>query len=1166
MVNDDGQADLFNLNMNTNNWDAPPGVHDELIENPIVPVPLDANYIGPPPPPRWVLTRKDQWQRIYDTTGRLLYHTDSTREPPLAIRIAHHPDDGWHDPEPPAGFWRIRDMTICLRLAFHYEPGTQRLERICEEYGQSREWVFHYDAVTGYLESVEMRRNTTADPECDDGICQSIWTISFTYDSDGRIETLTDKEGHVYEMDYNDAGRLSQATPPSPDAGDSVDNWPNAQVFTYQHVAEPLGVETQYTDPRLKQWDFEFDLEGVLRSMTDPLSRESLFAHDADYNVTGFTNERAATWTATYDDRGNRLSLTDPLGQRREWTYDAFNNLTSITPPLDASGNVDTSKCIEFDYEDYVGVDIADFTHLTRITEPPDGQGSTSAETNLAYYHESDYESVGELKSITDTNGVQNRFEYRPHHGTINHWWEGPDETGLRSATYPVETRIDQMNCDGNPLETDGWNYGADQDYDPQGNPIDGECEPVEGFGIQTRDAFYDPPLDDYMPVENCADYVPMPNCFGSCGVRQYDRMGNLESAALTIQAVYNAIYLDTQFPNTNDEMSARSLTCDYDAVYRLRTVMLETQEPTATSTNYDDLNRPSITRAYAFTPNEVGDVVSMTGPDSAVTEYVYDDVRRLIEVEVDSNTVVTYDYTQWETLGRVTATFANGTSTEWTFDAANQLDHVTHKNGGTVLLDLDYTWTPDGLVDSIAETGSGGSYTVDFTYDKRGRLINETRTGGSGLPPQCYNLGYTYDQVGNRLSMTDYLADPDVVTTFHYDYQNPNWLDDYGTMNNRLIWQETWQDTSPEPTPIQTKWYDYWRGGHVERIVTEEATTPGNYFVEHFQYNGAQQMWLYRTFTCQADAQREPTNVVGVAAWEFRYAGNRQRYLVRERDPNIPDWSDSGHPPYLTPLNNGQWHDYVGDQIYSDFTMNLANPLNPVVNLGTRYHHGGEGDGALVAMDGGPGYTLANRRFFHGDMLGTTRLLTSTGGAITQSTVFTAFGELLGSAPTNMSRYGYCGTWGYQADGLADSGWTGPDAMQVGARWYVPSAGRFLARDPDGILGELNVYAYCGLMPTGYVDPTGTIAVCGDAMATAALGAFLDASIAVGAIAVGAAITDAATEMYKEHTKKARKSTGGKHQKGQKAAKRKNGDKKRQKPSWKPRGCFFPGFDGDDS
>ncbi|MBN1510487.1 MAG: RHS repeat-associated core domain-containing protein [Phycisphaerae bacterium] len=80
-------------------------------------------------------------------------------------------------------------------------------------------------------------------------------------------------------------------------------------------------------------------------------------------------------------------------------------------------------------------------------------------------------------------------------------------------------------------------------------------------------------------------------------------------------------------------------------------------------------------------------------------------------------------------------------------------------------------------------------------------------------------------------------------------------------------------------------------------------------------------------------------------------------------------------------------------------------------------------------------------------------------------------------------------GVWGYQehdADGLSGpdnilgSPPTGPAIgevfpfLHVGARHYDPSTGRFLQRDPIGIRGGLNVYAYCMNNPVRSTDPSG--------------------------------------------------------------------------------------------
>jgi RHS repeat-associated protein len=65
--------------------------------------------------------------------------------------------------------------------------------------------------------------------------------------------------------------------------------------------------------------------------------------------------------------------------------------------------------------------------------------------------------------------------------------------------------------------------------------------------------------------------------------------------------------------------------------------------------------------------------------------------------------------------------------------------------------------------------------------------------------------------------------------------------------------------------------------------------------------------------------------------------------------------------------------------------------------------------------------------------------------------------------------RYGYAGAWGYQSQNEFPF-------LHIGARYYDPATGRFLQRDPIGIVGALNVYEYVGGSPTAKVDPTGLV------------------------------------------------------------------------------------------
>jgi RHS repeat-associated protein len=83
--------------------------------------------------------------------------------------------------------------------------------------------------------------------------------------------------------------------------------------------------------------------------------------------------------------------------------------------------------------------------------------------------------------------------------------------------------------------------------------------------------------------------------------------------------------------------------------------------------------------------------------------------------------------------------------------------------------------------------------------------------------------------------------------------------------------------------------------------------------------------------------------------------------------------------------------------------------------------------------------------------------------------------GEPLGT------RYQYDGGWGYESGLISLFGedeTLPPVTLQhVGWRWYQPSIGRFVQRDPVGISGGMNVYLYWRAVPLVGVDPLGLLA-----------------------------------------------------------------------------------------
>ena len=103
--------------------------------------------------------------------------------------------------------------------------------------------------------------------------------------------------------------------------------------------------------------------------------------------------------------------------------------------------------------------------------------------------------------------------------------------------------------------------------------------------------------------------------------------------------------------------------------------------------------------------------------------------------------------------------------------------------------------------------------------------------------------------------------------------------------------------------------------------------------------------------------------------------------------------------------------------------------------------------------------------KFYHGDALGSTRGITNTSQAVTDSVLYDGFGMTVSRTGTTPTPFGFVGKGQYQTDN--DSG-----LMLLGHRYYDASVGRFISSDPAKA-GD-NWYAYCDNNPLGKTDPNG--------------------------------------------------------------------------------------------
>ncbi len=144
---------------------------------------------------------------------------------------------------------------------------------------------------------------------------------------------------------------------------------------------------------------------------------------------------------------------------------------------------------------------------------------------------------------------------------------------------------------------------------------------------------------------------------------------------------------------------------------------------------------------------------------------------------------------------------------------------------------------------------------------------------------------------------------------------------------------------------------------------------------------------------------------------------------------------------------------------VTTDYAIDLAGGLTQV--LADSQHTYLYGNGRIAQ------YRAGGVDYFLGDALGSVRQLVDGNGNVTLAKNYEPYGELMDSAGSRGTSYGYTSEW-TDATGL----------VYLRARYYAPWQGRFLNRDMwDGDYNQplsLNKWLYVSANPINLVDPTG--------------------------------------------------------------------------------------------
>jgi RHS repeat-associated protein len=546
-----------------------------------------------------------------------------------------------------------------------------------------------------------------------------VWT--YGYDADGRLATVRDPLGHIQVANaYGAEGRVQSQT----------DALGKTTTFAWDAATQ---VATA-TDANGKLWRHDYD-EDVLAKEIDPLGNVTQVGRDPDLNETAITGPTGERTTMAYGVSGNLLAATAPasLGSvRKTFDYNGRNDPVLVT---DARGKVtaytyDTQGNVASVTQD--GTRVAAYTYdgAGRVPTSADGNGKTTSYT---------YDGSGDLDSLTDPLGNETTYTY--------------DGAGR------VLTRVDPKgNCAGCTPADFTWTYS----YDPAGRQLT-ETDPL---GHTTTNAY-----DDAGRLTSSTDANNHTTSYTYDDANRILRETAPDPDGLGPQVAPVTSYGFDAVGNKVTETDPRGNTTSfaYDAANRL------TRE-TGTDPDGAGPQAPPVT-TYVYDPD--GNLASLveprgnapgTNPDDFRTRHTYDAAGRLLTTTDALGSVTTNVYDPVGNLASVRDAKTHATS--HTYDSGGRLLTVTAPDGGLTR----YAYDDAG---NLLTRTDANDHTTTFAYDDAGRLLSETGPdpNGGGSPTSAVT-SYTYDTNGNRLTLTDpngnaTLTAGDGQTSYGYDRAN---------------------------------------------------------------------------------------------------------------------------------------------------------------------------------------------------------------------------------------------------------------------------------------------------------------------------------------------------------------------------------------------------------
>ncbi len=832
----------------------------------------------------------------------------------------------------------------------------------------------------------------------------------FFRDDFARVVKHVDTDAAVTIYDYDDQGNIISMTQPDG----------SVLHYAYDENRQLTGM----VDAEQGRWFKEYDASGNISKEIDPLKRETEFSYNGLGLLTSIKDAKGGSKSLKYDDQGNLISYTDCSGKETQWQYDAKGRVIAVENAL--------QQKVEYFYSDLTteprepiikGLPLNAFGQLEKIKHADgaeehfihDAEGRLLAHIDpKQQVTKYEYDAAGLIASRRDALNHKLKYQW----DKLNRLKRLTNENGASyEFFYDVASRlIKEIDFDGK--ET---NYK----YDETDGNLASSIEVASTHGQDLRDRI--------SPKDRIQQFL-------------FDSMGRLEQRT----AGYGYIEQDLEqklieefaYDNNGNIIQAKNsesnLQWYYDAVGN---VIRE---------HHQD-HKTNKTAVWKHSYDEINDRVKTIRPDGQNVDWLTYGSGHVHSLILNGQDVVSFER---DDLHREIARhYANGISQEQHYDEVGRLTQQSIVNGH----EFGYP-SQQNQVQNQAQNQTQNNAIQDtqkliqrlYQYDKTGQLtgIQDTRRG---------NINYKYDPVGRILEANSKLG----KETFNFDPAS-NIIDRYNTTK-----EQSHQQNAEE------KGYDY--SCLVNNVVKE-------YLDQQYQYDAYGQ--LIRQKSTKGDLHLEwdvcgrlvkSRNAEYTA--EYRYDALGRRIQKRSKHHHT---GDEQNVIYGWEGNTLAFES--NDQVTKHYVYEKGSfvPLvQAVYTEAIELHQTPDWSDKPYSLQRDPLWKTSKKAkdlndvwFYHCDHLGTPQEMSDHTGAVIWKANYLAWGECKAEkAKSNFFENSEIISNNIRFQGQYFDQETGLHYNRY--RYYSPYVGRFISKDPIGLLGGHHVYAYAP-NPTVWVDPLG--------------------------------------------------------------------------------------------